>query len=153
MRANNGGPTQVTTNLAFSAFLFSMFGWALFQTQLFKLVTGFRIQLLTFAYGCVVSGIAIHRCRLSWFVFVYADTHREGAAPCRHLRGDVASCVALVAAGCLLALCMQPRSIVFFALCAGAFSLVPWSKFGFCRRHFCVSCSLLAAGAISVFLV
>lgn len=153
MRADNGGPKQVTANLAFSAFLFSIFGWALFETQLFNLAAGVRVHLLTSACGCVISATAFRRCRLSWLLFVDADAVVGRLATNRYHIGDVGSCVALVAAGCVLALSAKPGSIALFSICAGAFSLAPWSRIVFCRRHFFISCAMLGAGAVLVCLI
>lgn len=153
MGAGKGAPKQVSANFAFSGFLFSVFGWALFETQLFTLGAGVRVHLLASGLGCAVSAIAFRRCRLPWLSFVDAGDAVEHPAPNHPRIGDLASCVALVAAACVFALSAQAGSIAFFALCAGMFSLLPWSRFAFCRRHFFISCAMLGVGAASVFFM
>jgi hypothetical protein len=153
MKADIGGTKPAAANFAFSAFLFSVFAWALIETQLFNGAAGFRAHLLASAFGLGVSAIALRRCRLWWSLFADTDTAVNRATPNRYHIGDVASCVALVAAGCVLALSGKVGSLALFAICAGAFSLAPWSRFVFCRRHFFVSCSMLGAGAASILMV
>jgi hypothetical protein len=153
MKADNGGPKPTAANFAFSALLFSVFAWALIETKLFNVAAGFRGHLLNTAFGLGVSAVALRRCRLwsSFFAGMGASTNRP--APNSHGISDLTSCVALVAAGCVLGLSASTGSITLFGICAGGFNLAPWSRFAFCRRHFITSCSMLGAGAVSVLIV
>lgn len=153
MKADIGGPKLTAANFAFSAFLFSVFAWALIEVKLFSIAGGFRAHLLNTAFGLSVTAIALLRCRLWWSLFADMDSSTNGSAPNRYDLSDVTSCVALVAAGCFLGLSASTGFFSLFAICAGAFNLVPWAKFIFCRRHFFTSCSLLGAGAVSVLIL
>ena len=153
MKADIGGPKLTAANFAFSAFLFSVFGWALMEAQLFNVAAGFKAHLLVTVCGLGVSAVALRRCRLWWSSFAAMDSPINRSAPNQYRISDVTSCVALVAAGCVLALSAKTGSLALFAICAGAFNLAPWSRFTFCRRHFFTSCSMSCAGAVSVFIV
>ena len=153
MEADMGGGKNTAANFSFSAFFFAVFAWSLIEAVLFSVAGGFRVHLLNTAFSIGVSAIALRRCRLWWSLFAVLDSSINGSAPNRHHISDVSSCVALVAAGCLLGLSASTGLLTPFAICAGAFNFVPWSKFVFCRRHFFTSCSLLGGGAVSVLLV
>ena len=153
MKAHIGVLKQTAANFAFSAFLLSMFGWALLETQLFNVAAGFKTHLLVNACGLAVSAVALRRCRLWWSLFTETDALTDPSVPNRYRMRDITSCIALVTAGCALTLCAKTGSLTLFAICAGAFSLTPWSRVVFCRRHFVTSCMMLGAGAVSVFIV
>jgi hypothetical protein len=153
MKAEIGGPQPTAANFAFSAFLFSVFAWALMEMQLFNVGAGFRTHLLVTALSLGASAVAFRRCRLWWSIFADTDAAVTRSAPNRFRIGDLTSVVALVAAGCVLALSAKTGSLTLFAMCAGAFSLAPWSRFAFCRRYFFTSCSMLGAGAMSILIV
>ena len=139
-------------NFAFSAFLFSVFGWALMEAHLFNVAAGFKAHLLVTVCGLGVSAVALRRCRLWWALFAEMDASANRSTSNRDCTNDVTSCAALVAAGCVLALSAKTGSLTLFAICAGVFNLAPWSRFVFCRRHFFTSCALLGAGAVPVFI-
>lgn len=153
MKADTGGPKPTAANLAFSAFLFSVFAWALIETKLFNVAAGFKVHLLNTAVSLGPSAVALHRCRRWWSHFADMDASIDRSAPNRYCTSNVTSCVALVAAGCVLALSAKTWGFAEFAICAGAFTFAPWSKFVFCRKHFFTSCVMLGAGAVSVFII
>ena len=152
MEADMGGEKNTAANFSFSAFFFAVFAWLLIEAALFSVAGGFQVHLLNTAFSIGVSAIALRRCRLWWSLFADLDSSMNRAAPNRYHISDVTSCVALVAAGCLLGLSASTGLLTLFAICAGAFNLVPWSKFAFCRRHFFTSCLMLGGGAVSVLL-
>jgi hypothetical protein len=152
MTVENSGVAPATANFAFSAFLFSVFGWALLETQLFNAAAGVGGHLFISAFGLAITAIALRRCRLWWPLFADAGEGAKRSSTRDHI-GDVIGCVALVAAGCVLGLSAKTGSIALFAICAGAFSLVPWSRIGLCRRHFFISCAMLGTGAASILVV
>lgn len=153
MKADSNALKLTAANFAFSAFLFLVFGWALMEAQLFHIAAGFRAHLVLAATCSGASVVALRRCRLWWSLFADMDTGVNRTAANRYRVGDVASSLALLAAGCVLALSAKSDLITLFAICAGAFSLAPWSRFAFCRRHFFASCLMLGAGAAPIFIV
>jgi hypothetical protein len=150
MAADNDGTKQVAANFSFSAFLFSVFGWALLEARLFEVGAGVQLHLASTALGLSVAALALRRRRRWWPAFAQVGAEVQSPAPERHRISDVASCAALLAAGCVLALSGKAGSVGLFAVCAGAFSFAPWSRIGFCRNHFFVSCAMLGAGAGAV---
>ena len=149
MTADNGTSKRTEANFAFSAFVLAVFGWALVEIQLITSTAAIQAHLLASALGLAISEIALRRCRRWWAV------PPGDAAACRPRRNrahivNVAACFALAAAGCLFALFEKAGSILLFVGYAGAFSFIPWSRISFCRRHFFISCAMLAAGAASI---
>lgn len=153
MNAGISGPKPTAANFAFSAFLFSALGWTLIEAQLFNVAAGISAHVLATACGLGILAVALRRCTLWWSFFADVDACASSPATERDRVGDVISCIALVAAGCVLALSAKTGSLALFAICAGAFGMVPWSGFDFCRRHLFISCSMLGAGAASVLTV
>jgi hypothetical protein len=146
MTTDNKASKRTEANFAFSAFILAIFGWALVETQLFSATTGVKAHLLASAFGLVISAIALRRCRRSWALLPDAPVGNRD-----HI-GNVASCAALAAAGCLFALAGKAGSITLFVIYVGVFSFVPWSRIAFCRRYFFVSCAMLGVGAASILI-
>lgn len=144
MTTDNKASKRTEANFAFSAFILAIFGWALVETQLFSATTGVKAHLLASAFGALISAIALRRCRRSWALLPDSPVRD------RYHIGNVASCAALAAAGCLFALAGKAGSITLFVTYAGVFSFVPWSRIAFCRRYFFVSCAMLGVGAASI---
>lgn len=142
---------KLITNFAFSAFLFSTFGWILLETELAKNGAHLRAHLLASFLGLSLSALGFRRCKLWWPSF--ADT-RTAAKPGQDRFGHAVwiSCAALLAIGAALGSALKMGSIFVFFLCAGGLNLLPWTKINFGRLHYCVSWALLAAGAASVLL-
>lgn len=153
MKANIDGRKATAANFAFSGFLFSVFGWALIEAQLLHVAAELKAHLLVAACGLGTSAVALRRCGLWWRSFAALDASINRPASNRYRISDVTSCVALAAAGCVLAFSAKTGSFVLFAICAGAFTWAPWSRFVFCRKHFFTSCSMLSAGAVSILIV
>jgi hypothetical protein len=144
------GTEREITNFAFSAFLFSIFGWALFEIQLLKLGARPKAHLLVSALALVLSGISYHRCRLWWpsFNSAHGDWARFDASP--YLVRDLYPCLGLAVTGAVLAFFVNTGSIVLLTLIAGVIGLLPWAKISFCRRHFFGSLVMLASGGAAV---
>ena len=125
MTTDNKASKRTEANFAFSAFILAIFGWALVETQLFSATTGVKAHLLASAFGLVISAIALRRYRRSWALLPDAPVRNRD-----HI-GNVASCAALAAAGCLFALAGKAGSITLFVIYVGVFSFVPWSRIAF----------------------
>lgn len=154
MTAANGTSKRTEANFAFSAFVLALFGWALVETQLIASAAGIKAHLLASALGLAISAIALRRCRRCWRTMLRgADAAVSRPVRNRDHIGNFISCVALAVAGCVFAVLERGGSISLFLGYAGAFSLVPWSRLRFCRRHFLISFAILVAGAASVIVI
>ncbi|TFW29879.1 hypothetical protein [Massilia horti] len=148
------GTEQEIRNFAFSAFLFSTFGWALLEIQLLGAHARPIAHLLASVPALPLSAVSFRRCRLWWPSF--DDPHDDGAkfnADRHFLRDDLCPCSALVVTGAVLAFFVNGGSIFLLGLVAGGISLVPWARIAFCNKHFFVSWTMLALGGAAVLIV
>jgi hypothetical protein len=144
MAYNSGMSAGTRANLAFSALLYALHGWGVLEAQLIVAKAGLRLHLVVGTVGLVLSAVAFCRCRAWWPAL--ADWRGAGGPAGRARLADLVSCIALACAGSALGLCAKSGSIGLFASASMLFSVVPWSRIGFCRRQLFNSCALLVAG-------
>jgi hypothetical protein len=146
------GTRQEITNFAFSAFIFSTFGWALLEMQLIRNEARPTAHLLVALIALALVGVSFRRCRLWWPGLNHAGD--DGAKPFadRYAPRDLYPCLALLTAGAVLAFFVSAGSVFLLVLMASAIGVVPWARIGFCRKHFFLSWGLLAAGGALVLL-
>lgn len=136
-------------NFGFSAFVFALFGWINLEAFLLETRAGISAHLLTAVFGTSLSLLAYRRCRAwrtppapSW----------QDSAMLRRSTAGIGSGAALIAAGCALAYSMRSGFATTTVICAAILCFFPWSRIGFCRKHFFVSHTLLLAGWLPVLL-
>lgn len=152
MKAENTAVKPSTANGAFSALVFAVLGWAVLETQLFGALAGLKAHLLASAMGLSIAAIALWRCRRMWPLFADSNLGIHGGARTRFDRTDAAGAAALLAAGGGLGFSASAGSVVLIVFCVVAFGSAPWSKIGFCRRHFYGASMVLGAGAAPVLM-
>jgi hypothetical protein len=153
MRTPKIGTKQEITNFAFSAFLFSTFGWILLETQLIRVGARPTAHLVVSALALALSAISFHRCRLWWPSFNHPRDDDPKSDTNRDILRDLCSCLGLLTAGAVLAFFVNAGSIVLLVLIAGGIGLVPWARIDFCRKHFFVSWGMLGCGGAVVLVL
>lgn len=140
-------------NLAFNALFFSLVGWGSLQAALFIAGAGVGSHLLACALGLAFSATAFHRCRVWWPSLTNAGVTAGHSAANRSSLADVSACIALIAAGGILALSAKTGSVALISLFAAVFNLVPWSRMSYCGKHFFISHALLDMGAVTILYI
>ena len=137
---------SATANLTFSVFFCSILGWGVFEILLFQRGGGIRLHLTVILIGAIISSLALRRCRTWWPGFGSSNPGTQVAS-----RGvsasDVLPCLALAGIGGLWGLSIKSGSCFLFTFCMAGLILFPWSRIGFCLRHFFISSAVLALGA------
>lgn len=142
---------RLTSNLAFSAFFFSILGWFLFETLLFQRGAGLRPHLMVTLIGGIISTIALRRCRVWWPGFGNSGSGMRVSMNEYGIK-DLFSSLVLAGIGALVGLSAKSGSCFLFVLCVAGLNPLPWSRISFCQRHFFISNVVLTLGVGGVLM-
>lgn len=142
--------TRTAANSAFSALLFTLFGWANLEV-LFASKPGIDGHASSCALGLCLSILAYCRYRRCWMPLV--RSRRQFAPQSVSGACGIGSGLALAAAGFALAASMRAGFATGAVIGAATLALIPWSRNGFCRKYFFVSHALLVAGGLPVLIL
>ena len=137
---------SATANLTFSVFFCSILGWSVLEILLLQRGGGIRLHLAVIFIGCIISSLALRRCR-TWWPGFGSITPGTQAASRGYSAGDILPCLALAVIGGLWGLSIKSGSCTLFMFCIAGLIFFPWSRISFCLRHFFVSSAVLVLGA------
>lgn len=146
--------TEPIQNGAFSAFIFSVLGWALFLAWSINAKAGYGVQVLPALIGIILATVAIRRCLRHWpGSVVEASTPGQQRSFLPISFANALSLVLMVLIGYAIARLVFLGSAFLMVVFAFGASLVPWSRIPLCRNRFFSAGSIIfAATALPLFL-
>lgn len=129
-------------NGAFSAFVFSVVGWALIQTWCVAVAAPIVFQALAALIGICLAALGRRRYRLHWPAL---PPEQQRSNRTRKIL-DAGCCLLLLITGSILGQLVLAGWMFQLFIFGLGMTFVPWSRFPFCRRNFLVSGILFGAG-------
>jgi hypothetical protein len=147
MTAKDGRMAYVAQGPAFIELIYCICGWALTQTCLLIIHSGFLSHVMTSLPWFAPAGLAVWRS-------LQFKSFNERALLARQRQGftifDAGWALILLILGGLLGALIVVGSASLLSIFAGALCFAPWHRVSLCRRHLTWACLVMLSGSALV---